>query len=100
VRLLDDEVAAGHLLLERSIDQRDVASLPAASTALARDGSLRVQYGRSDRFKRRLEIAKDYFPKFGLAAPCGFGRHQSGEVPGLLDDHRRAIEILHDTLRK
>ena len=36
--LLDDEVAARHLLLERSIDQRDVASLPAASTALARDG--------------------------------------------------------------
>ena len=32
--LLDDEVAARHLLLERSIDQRDVASLPAASTAL------------------------------------------------------------------
>jgi hypothetical protein len=41
VGLLDDEVAARHLLLERSIDQRDVASLPAASTALARDGSPR-----------------------------------------------------------
>jgi hypothetical protein len=52
------------------------------------------------RFKRRLEIAKDYLPKFGLAAPCGLGRHQSGEVRGPLDDHRRAIEILHDMVRK
>ena len=52
------------------------------------------------RFKRRLEIAKDYLPKFGLAAPCGLGRHQPAEVRGLLDDHRRAIEILHEMLRK
>ena len=52
------------------------------------------------RFKRRLEIAKDYLPKFGLAAPCGLGRHQSGEVRGLLDDHRRAIEILRGMVRK
>jgi hypothetical protein len=36
VGLLDDEVAARDLLLERNINRRDLASLPAASTGLAR----------------------------------------------------------------
>jgi hypothetical protein len=52
VGLLDAEVAASHLRLERSIDQRDVASLPAASTALARDRSPRRA---ANRLKRGIE---------------------------------------------
>jgi hypothetical protein len=49
VGLLDAEVAARHLRLERNIDQRDVASLPAASIALARDRSPRCAANRLKR---------------------------------------------------
>jgi hypothetical protein len=48
--------------------------------------------GRSDSFKRRLEILRKYVPEFGLAAPCGLGRHKPDEVPALLNEH---IEALH-----
>jgi hypothetical protein len=46
-------------------------------------------------FTRRLAVAKKFVPEFGLAAPCGFGRHPSDELPGVLKDHLTALEILH-----
>jgi hypothetical protein len=47
-------------------------------------------------FRARLAMAKKYVPEFGLAAPCGFGRHTPGELPKLLGEHRRAVEILRE----
>lgn len=50
-------------------------------------------------FARRLAVAQKFVPEFGLAAPCGFGRHKPQEVRGLLKEHLVALEILH-ALRK
>jgi hypothetical protein len=59
-------------------------------------------HGMSDlnRFRKRIELAHKFVPRFGLAAPCGFGRHQPNEVPGLLKDHRKAVEILHEVVKQ
>ncbi|HTW88808.1 MAG TPA: hypothetical protein VMD75_12470, partial [Candidatus Binataceae bacterium] len=59
-------------------------------------------HGMSDlkRFKQRLQISRQYLPQFGLAAPCGFGRHQPHEVPQLLKEHRTAVEILHEVAKQ
>jgi hypothetical protein len=43
--------------------------------------------------KQRLEVASKYVPDFGLAAYCGFGRLPPAEVPALLDDHRKALDM-------
>jgi hypothetical protein len=40
-------------------------------------------------------VASKFVPEFGLAAPCGFGRHQPHELPGVLKDHLAALEVLH-----
>jgi len=55
--------------------------------------------GDLSRFRKRLELAHKFVPRFGLAAPCGFGRHQPHEVPGLLQDHHKAAEILHEVIK-
>ncbi|SRR5579875_1341313 len=55
--------------------------------------------GDLNRFRKRLEITRQYLPQFGLAAPCGFGRHQPNEVPTLLQEHRKAVEILHQVVK-
>jgi hypothetical protein len=47
-------------------------------------------------FRNRLLALKKYVPEFGLAAPCGFGRLKPEEVPGLLQDHLKAIEVLRE----
>lgn len=55
--------------------------------------------GDLKRFRKRLETSQHYLPRFGLAAPCGFGRHQPSEVPSLLQEHRKAVEILHEVVK-
>lgn len=50
------------------------------------------------KFKERLRLLKKYSPKadFGLASYCGLGRHQAEEIPGVLKEHLRASQILHE----
>ncbi|HVA15459.1 MAG TPA: hypothetical protein VNF99_19580 [Stellaceae bacterium] len=43
--------------------------------------------------KARLDIARRFLPRFGLAAYCGFGRTPPGELPQILADHREAVKV-------
>ena len=45
------------------------------------------------RFKERIATARKYLPDFGLGAYCGFGRLPVSELPNILADHLKAIEI-------
>jgi hypothetical protein len=45
------------------------------------------------RFKERIVTARKYLPDFGLGAYCGFGRLPVSELPEILADHLKAIEI-------
>ena len=44
-------------------------------------------------FKARITTARKYFSDFGLGAYCGFGRAPASELPCILDDHLKAVEI-------
>jgi hypothetical protein len=44
-----------------------------------------------DSFAQRIAVARKYLPSFGLAAYCGFGRVPPEQLPGILDDHLRAL---------
>jgi len=44
-------------------------------------------------FKERIATARKYLPEFGLGAYCGFGRLPAAELPKVLADHIRAVEI-------
>ena len=65
-------------------------------------GDTKIYFGvihdlaRKDSFERRLNLLKRYVPRFGLAAPCGLGRHRPDEVKGLLGEH---VEALHSLER-
>jgi hypothetical protein len=43
--------------------------------------------------KARIEVARKYLPRFGLAAYCGFGRTPPEQLPQLLADHLQAVKI-------
>jgi hypothetical protein len=43
--------------------------------------------------KARLAVARQYLPRFGLAAYCGFGRTPPVELPRILQDHIAALDI-------
>ena len=45
------------------------------------------------RFAERIATARKYLPEFGLGAYCGFGRLPASELPGVLADHLKAVEI-------
>lgn len=45
-----------------------------------------------DSLKQRIAIAKKYWPDFGLAAYCGFGRVPPDDLPQVLQDHLAAIQ--------
>jgi hypothetical protein len=45
------------------------------------------------RFKERIATARKHLPEFGLGAYCGFGRLPASELPNLLADHLKAVEI-------
>ena len=42
---------------------------------------------------QRIEVARKFVPDFGLAAYCGFGRISPSELPQILNDHHKALEI-------
>ena len=46
-----------------------------------------------DTFQKRLDVARKFVPDFGLAAYCGFGRTPPAQMPQVLDDHIRAVEL-------
>ena len=46
-----------------------------------------------ERFKERLAVARKYLPEFGLGAYCGFGRLPPSELPAVLADHLKAVEL-------
>ena len=41
----------------------------------------------------RIAAARSAVPAFGLAAYCGFGRTPPGDLPRILEDHQKAVEI-------
>ena len=46
-----------------------------------------------DTFEQRLRAARKYLPEFGVAAYCGFGRLPATDMPAVLADHKRALEV-------
>ncbi len=42
----------------------------------------------------RIEAARPFAARFGVAAECGWGRTDPARVPGLLENHRAAAELL------
>ncbi|MBI1847622.1 MAG: hypothetical protein HYR86_11710 [Candidatus Rokubacteria bacterium] len=42
----------------------------------------------------RIRAARAFVPAFGVASECGWGRTDPQRVPGLLDSHRRAADLL------
>jgi hypothetical protein len=45
-------------------------------------------------FRERLAVARKFVPSFGLGAYCGFGRTPPAQLPRLLADHLKAVELL------
>jgi hypothetical protein len=45
-------------------------------------------------FRERLAAARKFVPSFGLAAYCGFGRTPPEQLPQLLEDHLKAVELI------
>jgi hypothetical protein len=43
---------------------------------------------------RRVDLAKKYLNNFGIAAVCGFGRENPGELGDILDLHKAAARRL------
>ena len=43
--------------------------------------------------KARIDVARKYLPRFGIAAYCGFGRTPPEQLPQLLADHLEALKI-------
>jgi len=46
-------------------------------------------------FRERLAVARKFVPDFGLGAYCGFGRTPPEQLPQLLADHLKAVELLN-----
>jgi hypothetical protein len=44
-------------------------------------------------FAKRIAVARKFLPDFGLSAYCGFGRLPASELPTLLAEHLKAVEI-------
>ena len=68
-----------------------------APLAKLRPQGARVYLGavhNMERFSERLRTARKYLPEFGVAAYCGFGRMPSAEMPRVLQEHIRAMELL------
>jgi len=43
--------------------------------------------------RERLAVVRKFVPSFGLAAYCGFGRTPPEQLPQLLEDHLKALEL-------
>jgi hypothetical protein len=46
-----------------------------------------------DSLAKRIDVARKFVPEFGLAAYCGFGRIAPDQLPQILDDHLKALDI-------
>jgi hypothetical protein len=44
--------------------------------------------------RARIEVARDVVDVFGVASECGWGRTDPARVPGLLDSHRAAVQLM------
>jgi hypothetical protein len=44
-------------------------------------------------FAQPLAVARKYLTEFGPGAYCGFGRLPPSDLPGVLADHLKAVEI-------
>ncbi len=67
-----------------------------APLARLKPGDARIYLGMvhsMDSFAQRLAVARQHFPDFGLAAYCGFGRTPPEQLPQILEDHLKAVEI-------
>lgn len=76
------------------LDRSDDAFL--APLADLRAEGARVYLGvihNMERFPDRVAAARKYLADFGVAAYCGFGRVAPSELPGVLEDHLKAIEL-------
>jgi len=61
-------------------------------------GDARVYLGMihsMNSFRKRLAVARKFVPDFGLGAYCGFGRTPPEQLPQLLADHLKAVELLN-----
>ncbi|OGA46201.1 MAG: hypothetical protein A3G25_10540 [Betaproteobacteria bacterium RIFCSPLOWO2_12_FULL_63_13] len=59
-------------------------------------GDARIYMGMihsMDSLARRIDAARSAIPDFGLAAYCGFGRTPPEQLPQILNDHLKAVEI-------
>jgi hypothetical protein len=45
-------------------------------------------------FRERLAVARKFVPDFGLGAYCGFGRTPPEQLPQVLSDHLKAVDLL------
>ena len=44
--------------------------------------------------RRRIDVARDAVPAFGVATECGWGRGEPARLAGLLESHRQAVDYL------
>ncbi len=60
-------------------------------------GDARIYLGmihNMESLARRIEAAHRVIPNFGLAAYCGFGRTPPEQLPQILEDHLKAVEMI------
>jgi hypothetical protein len=84
-------VAWAHIPVLNTIEEKFYAPL-AGLDAKGADIYLGAIHSLST-LKARLDIARKYLPRFGLAAYCGFGRTPPGELPQILADHLEAVKL-------
>lgn len=53
-----------------------------------------IHYDDPDGDRKRAQVASKYTSSFGIATECGWGRTEPERVPGLIEAHRRAIQML------
>jgi len=76
--------------------ERTDAEYYKAFTAL-QTGDARLYLGMihsMDSLSRRVAAARSVIPDFGLAAYCGFGRTPAEQLPRILEDHLKAVEVV------
>lgn len=97
---LVDLANAAALATGRKVDWVHIPVLPRLDedyySALARlkPANARIYLGmihNMPHFAERLALARKYLPEFGLAAPCGLGRHETNELPSIIADHISAL---------
>jgi hypothetical protein len=78
-----------------TLDRADEAFY--APLARLQTGDARIYLGMihsMPTLRERLAVVRKFVPSFGLAAYCGFGRTPPEQLPQLLEDHLRALELL------